>query len=447
MPATLEAPPSGVTIIDSGPPKPPPAPSGEIRVSQMTPPPSGPGTDPGPITPLKPGSAKKSLRDALLKKAGVNEDGSPSAPDPKPKQSPAEPGKASAGSSESPSSEAAPTPPADAASSGTQPAPASATDSKTGKTNPWKLVDEWKGRASTLEKEVVELKKQLVPEQERKSIESRVAAAEARAKEMEDEIRYVNYQKHPDYIKNYQEPYEKAWKAATTELSEITITDPSTREARVATPQDLMELVGLPLGKAREIADQVFGPFADDVMAHRKVIKSLFENRTAALEEAKKSGAAREQQMRERMERQNSEVQRFIKTTWEKVNASALEDPKNGHYFKPREGDQEWNQRLGKGFQLVDQAYSETPEDPRLTPEQRSNVIKRHAAVRNRAASWGALKFENGKLSARLKEVEAELSQYKSSTPPTGGSSGQPANGQPSSAREQVFAALRAKAK
>lgn len=444
MPATLSPPasaPGSVNLVEGAPPKPPPAPTTMIRVSEMTPPP----VDPGPKTEIKKGSALDRLNDTLRKKAGSVE-----TPAPEPKSTPA---KAKASPPETP----AQTAPAKEAGQDLTPEPASAetpqvpgapaTDPKKEKANPWKMVDEWKGRAAKLEKDFVELKKQIVPEQERKSMETRIQQAEAKVKQYEEEIRYVNFQKHPDYIKNFQQPYEQAWKAATAELSEISIRDPQTQEPRAATAQDLLELVSLPLGKAREIADQVFGCFADDVMGHRKEIKALFERKQNAEKEAREGASLHQQQQNEQAQRQATEISTHIKETWEKTSAAALEDPKYGSEFKPREGDQEWNQRLGKGFQLVDQAYSENPTDPRLTPEQRAAAIKRHVAVRNRAASWGAIKFERDTLKARVEQLEKDLAAYKDTEPPAGGTA-PGGNVDPGGSKiESVYAAIRAKAR
>lgn len=433
-PPTQSPPPGGVNIIDTGPPKPPPPPTTTIRVSEMT-----GATDPGPLD--KPKAGMSRLQSDLRKKAGISE---PETTKPAPQKAPAPTtaeAKLTDQGAEQESSPSAPTSP----ETQTKPAtpPTADEKAKSGKTNPWKLVDEFKGRAATLEKENAELRKSIVPEHDRKSLEARAQTAESRVKELEDEIRYVNYQKHPDFVKNYQQPYENAWKVATSELSEISIVDPTSQQQRPATPEDLMQLVNLPLGQARAIADQVFGPFADDVMAHRKEIRTLFEKQSQALKEAKESGSLREQQLREQQEKTQTELSGEIRQLWERSNNQLLEDPQIGTFFKPREGDSEWNERLTKGFQLVDQAFSQNPTDPKLSPEQRAQVIRRHAAVRNRAAGWGAVKHENTKLRAQVEELTKELSQYKESTPPTQGTTSSTTQTGPATAKDQVFGALR----
>jgi hypothetical protein len=120
-----------------------------------------------------------------------------------------------------------------------------------------------------------------------------------------------------------------------------------------------------------------------------------------------------------------------------------LADEKNGPFFKPVEGDEHWNQRLAKGFELVDRAFAENPLDPNLTSEQRAAVVRRHAAVRNRAAAFGPLKYKVSQLETKVAELTKELEQFKGSTPTVGDRRAATGIGQPASAREEVFGGLR----
>ena len=319
---------------------------------------------------------------------------------------------------------------------------------KTGKANPWKLVETYKSRIAEMEKQIAEAKTNPLGEQAKKEFLDRIAEMEKTNKELADEIRFVNYTKHPEFQEKYQKPYEAAWQRAVSELSEISLIDEQTNQPRSASAQDLLALVNLPLGKAREIANKTFGEFADDVMAHRKEIRNLFDQQQAALENERKAGAEREKQRHEQMLQAQGQIQTLIKTTWEKENAEILKHEKFGQFFAPVEGDEEGNTRLQKGYALVDKAFAANPLDPKLSPEQRVEAVRLHAAVRNRAAAFGRLTTTISKLQAEKAALVKELEQFKSSTPTTGG---QPASGQPStapaSARDSIFAALRAKAK
>ena len=83
-----------------------------------------------------------------------------------------------------------------------------------------------------------------------------------------------------------------------------------------------------------------------------------------------------------------------------------------------------------------------------ISTEERRAIIKRHAAVRNRAAAFGRLVYDLKKASDEVAELKKELSRYRGSEPPTGGtprSGAAPAG--PTNAHEEVFGALRKLAK
>lgn len=406
------------------PPAPPPAPKTSISVTPQT---VDKGTPPPPV---KPGTRREQLFQAFEKKAADNQRQpdakKPEAPKPEPKAEP----------KVEPKTEKA------------EETPAAKEEPPKEKVNPWKLLKEKEHAIAELEKKLQEGKNAGIPEEERKAISERIEKAEKRAKELEDEIRFVNYEKSQEFQTKYQEPYQKAWSNATAELAEITLTDPNTQQVRVATPEDLLTLVNLPLGKAREIADSVFGNFADDVMAHRKEIRNLFQARQSALEEARKTGAEREKKLAEETTKAMSERSTAVKQAWEKANQDAIAHEKYGKHFVPVEGDQEGNQRLAKGFELVDRAFTENPLDPNLTSDQRSSVIKRHAAVRNRAAAFGRLVYRNEQLESKLAELQKELEGFKSSEPDTAGSQQQTTQAPTNlSARDRLFADIQKRAK
>jgi hypothetical protein len=427
--ATLEAPPSAEVRVPASPiPAPPPAPTKEIKVSTMT------GGDRGPTsTAPKPGSAKAEMLKALNKKAGVPEP----PPEPEVKKQPVkkeeqrivEPGEET--------EEETPVPP------GTKPETKTDPEAKPKeKVNPWKISEQYKAQVAKLEKELADIKASPLAEQERTKFSEQLKKFEERNKELEDEIRFVNYEKSSEFKSKYQEPYEKAWQNAMVELSEISVLDPSTGEQRSAGDKDLLELVNLPLGPARARADEVFGQFANDMMAHRKEIRKLFEARTQALGEARKSGTEREKQLAQQQEIQAKATASVISQAWEKANKIAMEHERYGKYFSTVEGDQEVNQRLAKGFEMVDRAFNEDVRDPRLNAEQRAGVVKRLAAVRNRAAAFGRLVYENEKLSTQLANLTKELEGYKQSEPGTGGGQSKPTQPAFGSAKDSLVAAL-----
>lgn len=320
---------------------------------------------------------------------------------------------------------------------------ATAADGKGKKVSPWKLVDQYKGKVATLEKEVAELKKSGGNPQEKAELLKRIETAETRLKEYEQEIKFVDYSKSEEFKTKYKEPYEEAWKAALTDLKELTIDDPSAPGGqRPVAAQDIMELVNLPLGKAREKADEIFGPFANDVMEHRKEIRKLFEAQSKALETAKKSGEEREKSKMEQSQKERQEFERVVSESWQAAQKEAEEHPKIGPFIKPIEGDDDHNKRLIRGYQIVDEAWAANASAPGLNAEQRSEIVKKQAAVRHRAAAFGVISARLEKANSRIAELEKQLEEFKGSEPEVGTTTTTATAGKPSSAKAGLFSKL-----
>jgi hypothetical protein len=401
MPAAAEpAAPAALEVAAT--PAPAAAPAKEIFVSQMP-------AAKEPAAPAKKGSARDGVLSELRKRAKP-EPGTAAEP------AAAVPAKAAEGLEDGDlAAEPEPHDPA---------AAAPAADKK--RVNPWKLVDEYKAKSKEYEAKIAEVEKRAIPESKMKEYQAQIEAGQARLKELEEEIRYVNFSKSEEFKSKYQQPYDAAWKRAMGELKELTIEEDGGQTRPVA-PADILSLVNKSLPEARKEAVEKFGDFADDVMAHRKEIRRLFDEQESALTEARTSGEKRESEMREKLQKERGEATTAIKDQWAKANEAAHADEKYGTYFKPVEGDEQGNQRLAKGFELADRAFSENPMAPGLTPEQRSSIVQRHAAVRNRAAAFGRLVHFIQQRDTTIAELKAELAKYDSAeppadTPPPGGS-------------------------
>ena len=323
--------------------------------------------------------------------------------------------------------------------------PAGTEDPKKPKVSPWKLVEEYKSKLAAAEAKALETDKRAIPESKWKEHQDKLSSIEKRAAELEEEIRYVNYSKSAEFKSKYQEPYERAWSSAMGELGELTIE--SAEGARAFQAQDLLELVNLPLGKAHELAVEKFGDLAGEVMGQRKEIRKLFDAQAAALDEARKSGAEREKTQTEKQQREFGEVSSTIKETWSKANEEITADPKYGKFFTPIDGDEQGNQRLAKGFELADRAFSENPLAPGLTPEQRQAIVKRHAAVRNRCAAFGRQAYQLQQKDARIVELQKQLDEFKGADPEARGSQPAPAANGKGTTMDSVLGELRKKAK
>jgi hypothetical protein len=294
--------------------------------------------------------------------------------------------------------------------------PAEPTAEKPGKTSPWKLVESYKKTNSALQQEIAQLRSSIKPGELPKEHQEKFAAIEARNKELEDEIRHVNYSKSKEFAEQYQKPYEEAWINAIADLKELVITNDD-GTSRAATAQDLIALSNMPLGQARATAKAWFGDSADDVMAHRRTIRDLSDKQTKALEDSKTRGGERDQQRTAEMETKQKARSEETAKVWAQVNAEAIE---KYEYLRPVEGETERNEKLEKAQKFVDETLKSNIGQAK-TAEERDKIIKAHAALRNRAIGFSTLKHENTALRSKVAELEKAIAEFQASEPTGGG--------------------------
>lgn len=312
--------------------------------------------------------------------------------------------------------EGAPTPEEKAAA-----AAAPKIDGRKIKANPWHLLRDEKASSGKLQQEISELRKLVADPDARKSELERLTKVEARNKELEQAITFLDYSKSQEFVDKYQQPYEQQWTRSMSELKEIVITDPESGSERQMSPKDLLELVNMPLNKARERAEQLYGSSANDVMDHRREVRKLYDAQATALEKAKKDGTEHIKAKQQQTQAQMAEAQKLVGEAWEKTNNDIIADAKIGHYFRPIEGDEAANKKLEAGYKFVDEAFAVNPMDPKLSKEERAAVVRKHAAVRHRAAGWSRMRHMLEQSLAREKAKDKKLAEYEASVPDLGG--------------------------
>lgn len=280
-----------------------------------------------------------------------------------------------------------------------------------------KQVREW---GNSLHKENQRLKQEMeaakgkkVDDTELKTYKERLEAIEKRKGELENALKFKDYQQTDEYKEKYFQPIVDALATAHAEISELTIEDDAGNQ-RKATREDFDPLVTMPLMQAAALAKTLFGDLAPEVMAHRRRYIELNHKSVQALEEYKKHGAEREQQSAS----QRQAAMKAARETFDSSTKDAVDS--FPQFFGQIEGDDEANEALTKGLALADMAFK---GDASFSPEDRAKL---HSDIRLRAAGFTRQVLLNKRKDAQIEELKEKLAAFEASEP-AGGDSGRPA--------------------
>lgn len=300
---------------------------------------------------------------------------------------------------------------------GTPPASGNKTEAPPAPTAPLRTAelraryDETKTKLADLEPKLAQAERELAelrgrPAPDTKPLETELATLREQNAALQEEIRFVNYQKHPEFAEKYQRPYLEAWNKAVGEIEQLSITmeDGSTRKA---TANDFLALANAPLDQLDDLAAQWFPKAAARVIRHVEKMRDLAEAQEAVLAEARKGAGAREQQMAAARKAADERVGNVYRQTTADL---AQKFPK---WFAPEEGDAEGNEILRKGFEYADSVLNGS----KLPAEEKA---KRLAIIRAKAASHDRLASRLKSATARIRELEADLAEYEKSAPAGG---------------------------
>lgn len=294
-----------------------------------------------------------------------------------------------------------------------------------GRPKPWPLVEKFKTENAQLKKQLAEIQiAQKAGELPKEHLE-RFNALETRNKELEEEIRHVNYSKSKDFEDTYKKPYEVAWKRALSDLSELTVSAADGSE-RAATAQDMVRLANMPLKEAWTQAKDWFGEAASAVMNHRDKLKDLSDKQASALEDARKNGGEREKKQTLEQQAKDHAQRESTSKFWQTVNAEAVE---KFEFLRPVEGETERNEFLEKAVKFVDETFGLHANQAK-TEEERQQIIRRHSALRNRAIGFSVLNYENKSLRSEIAALKKSLEEFQGSEP-TAGEHRRTQNGEP----------------
>jgi len=265
---------------------------------------------------------------------------------------------------------------------------------------------------------------------------------EKRLAELEEEIRFTNYERSTEYREKYEAPFLDAYAAGRAKVSSFTLTDPGTGEPRQGTEQDFDQLMRITDDNAAaERAAELFGNKAPIVLFHREEALKMNAARVKALDHYRKEGGEREKQRTEQL----SKMQREVATAFESESKAGVE--KYSKWFKPVEGDAKSAEILERGFHFADVAFGKADKDADGNVIRRApaEMAKLHAAIRNKAGGFDHAIYLLNKERATVKQLQEKLKQYEDSGPGPGDGKGE--RGKPLTTEQQWERDLMARAK
>ena len=272
---------------------------------------------------------------------------------------------------------------------------------------------DWKAKYETLESEYKKPKPH--PDEEKWKSEREKLSREN--EELRNEIKFADYTKSPEYREKYEAPFINGYntgrqKAASLKANAYGEVDAISGEREKTVRQgqkedwdNFMEIADD--DKAAEFAHELWGAKAPVMLYHREQVQKLNSDRIQAIDGFRKTANERLTKEHETMKSEMGKIE----TAWKAENDAAI--AKYPHWFKPADGDAKGNELLEKGFQLADLAFSN--EIQKMPIEQRVRVW---SAVRNKAAGFDRIAFQNKQFQKKIEELESALKEYQESTSP-----------------------------
>lgn len=269
-----------------------------------------------------------------------------------------------------------------------------------------------KARIKQLEAEVGTLKAERgkpAENGEYKALQERYEAATKRLQELDQEVKFANYERHPEYKERYEQPYIDAYVMGRQKASQLKVQNED-GTVRAGTPEDFDLIMGIPNdGDAIEAAERLFGKAGTLVINHRENVQRANALRVKSLEDFRKNGSERMKLAQQQWQDHANHLERL----WGEESKAVRE---KFEWARPMEGDDEGNKLLEKGEEITRMALG-GDEIKGLTPEQQ---IKLTAAVYFRSVAAGRLLYWNRQLTAENADLQKQLAEYKDSAPADG---------------------------
>lgn len=297
-----------------------------------------------------------------------------------------------------------------------------------------------KGKYKTLEAEHAKLKSaKPVEDADKPILNNRVTELEKRNQELEERIKFANYEYSDEYKKKYAEPYQKTANDATNRAVQYKVQNPD-GTSRNLTKDEFWKIVGIgDENDALVMAESIFGennPRVAQVIERRNEILAAHQKGQQAIEDYRTQGVERNKSESEKLALERSQSESSQKKLVERFDTLVKErEESKPEYNKADDGDEQGVKVLNLGSAMGDLAFGRFKDEQKqylpqslqdkmeanggkLPPEDMAEV---HASMRAAMREAPFVKLKLNRALARQKELEAELAEYKESEPMNAG--------------------------
>jgi len=272
-----------------------------------------------------------------------------------------------------------------------------------------------KKRLAELEKEVTTLKAKPAEDPDKQALASALKDREEKLAKLSEELKFANFETTDEYKQNYLKPFEDAFSEGREKASSRVVTsDDGT--PRQGTPADFDAIMRISNdGEAEEKAIELFGKGAYGIISAREKVLDAHKKRVNAISDHKGKFAERDKARAEQMAKQRAEMEQrrgTMAASFKKLNEETV--AKYPQIFKADDTDEEGKAALEKGFAIADRGFTPSGKIP---PEE---MVKVHSAIRNKAGAFDFVYLKLNRATAKLKELETQLAEFKKSEPAGG---------------------------
>ena len=292
---------------------------------------------------------------------------------------------------------------------------------------------EWKTKYEAAVAEAAKPK----PDPEKEQLTKDREAWQKQREDLENELKFANYERTTEYKEKYQAPFLKAYEQGKTLTAAMSIKEPDKTDEfgevteagkpRKATEADWDALMSITdEDAANKFIAERFGHNAARITVLRDKVMDLHGAMREAVEDFRKQAGTRDVQLRELTAKQQKETS----DRWHQANSHAAE--KFPQYFAPDPDDPKGNEMLATGTRLTDLAFGvlDAAEIPKLPPTVQAKLVNGklppaemtllHSAIRNRSAAYDRLTYRLAQRDADIAKLREQLSGYEKSEPGRG---------------------------